>query len=254
MSSAYSRPMKFSGKTIVITGAASGIGRATAEYLAKNGASKLLLVDVDSTALQKLQLSCAFESLVGDVSDERFWDATQLGEIDHAVVNAGIVRIGPIVEFSFEDWRRVLSVNLDGAFLTIRAVLRAIRSGGSIVVTASAGGIKAEPGTAAYGSSKAAVIHLARIAAREAAARNVRVNSIAPGGVETHIWDENPMFAELAQQIGRGKAFAEMAAAATPLNRFAMPEDIAAQIAFLLSDVSGTMTGSLLVTDGGYSI
>ena len=246
--------MQFSGKTIVVTGAASGIGRATAEYLAKKGASKLLLVDVDSTALTNLQLSCASQALVGDVADERFWDATELGEIDHAVVNAGIARIGPIVEFSFEDWRRVLSVNLDGAFLTIRAALRAIRAGGSIVVTASAAGIKAEPGTAAYGSSKAALIHLARIAAREAAARNVRVNAIAPGGVETHIWDENPMFADLANQIGRKEAFAQMAAVATPLNRFAMPEDIGAQIAFLLSDLSGTMTGSLLVSDGGYSI
>ncbi len=246
--------MQFSGKTIVVTGAASGIGRATAEYLAKKGASKLLLVDVDSTALKNLQLSCESQALVGDVADERFWDATELGEIDHAVVNAGVARIGPIVEFSFEDWRRVLSVNLDGAFLTIRAALRAIRAGGSIVVTASAAGIKAEPGTAAYGSSKAALIHLARIAAREAAARNVRVNAIAPGGVETHIWDENPMFADLANQIGRKEAFAQMAAVATPLNRFAMPEDIGAQIAFLLSDLSGTMTGSLLVSDGGYSI
>lgn len=246
--------MSFSGKTIVITGAASGIGRATAQYLASNSASKLLLVDVDSTALEQLELPCASEALAGDVADEHFWDTTDLGEIDHAVVNAGIARIGPIAEFSFEDWRRVLSVNLDGAFLTIRAVLRAIRPGGSIVVTASAAGIKAEPGTAAYGSSKAAVIHLARIAAKEAAARNVRLNAIAPGGVETHIWDDSPMFAELAQQIGREQAFAQMAAAATPLNRFAKPEEIAAQIAFLLSDASGTMTGSLLVTDGGYSI
>jgi 2-keto-3-deoxy-L-fuconate dehydrogenase len=80
------------------------------------------------------------------------------------------------------------------------------------------------------------------------------VNSIARGGVETHIWDDNPIFAEIAKQIGGEEAFAEMAAAATPLNRFAMPEDIAAQIAFLLSNVSGTMTGSVLLTDQGYSL
>ena len=246
--------MSFSGKTILITGAASGIGRSTAEVLAKCGALKLLLVDLDSSALEELRLPCPTESLVGDVSDEAFWDAADLGEIDHAVVNAGIARVGTIAEFDFQDWRRVLSVNLDGAFLTIRAALRAMRHGGSIVAVASAAGVKAEPAIAAYGASKAGVIHLARIAAKEAAAHDVRVNAIAPGGVETSIWDANPMFAERARAVGRAGAFAEIAEATTSLNRFAKPEEIAEQIAFLLSDGAANITGAVLVSDGGYTL
>jgi 2-keto-3-deoxy-L-fuconate dehydrogenase len=246
--------MRFSGKTILITGAASGIGRATAELLANEGAARLLLVDIDSSALESLHLACATQILAGDVADEDFWRAAELGEIDHAVINAGIARVGMIEDFNFEDWRRVLSVNLDGAFLTIRAALRAMRDRGSIVAVASAAGVKAEPGTAAYGSSKAAVIQLARIAAKEAAARDVRVNAIAPGGVETPIWDEVPMFAERAGEIGREAAFAEMASIATPLKRYAKPDEIAEQIAYLLSDACRTVTGAVFVSDGGYTL
>jgi NAD(P)-dependent dehydrogenase (short-subunit alcohol dehydrogenase family) len=129
-----------------------------------------------------------------------------------------------------------------------------MHGGGSIVAVASAAGIKAVPAIAAYGSSKAAVIQLFRIAAREAAERDIRVNVIAPGGVETPIWDGVPMFADRAAQIGRAEAFAEMAAMATPLKRYAKPEEIAEQIAFLLSDACRSVTGTVFVSDGGYSL
>lgn len=246
--------MRFSGKTALITGAASGIGRATAELVGREGAERLVLVDVNRVAVETLQLDCAAIPLTGDVSDETFWESADLGMIDHAVVNAGIGAGGPIESFSFADWRRVLSVNLDGAFLTLRAALRAMRDGGSIVITASVAGIKAEPGIAAYGASKAAVIELARVAAKEAAPRGIRVNAIAPGGVETAIWNEVPMFADRAKEIGRDAAFAEMAAMATPLKRFARAEETAEQIAFLLSDACKTVTGTVFVSDGGYSL
>jgi NAD(P)-dependent dehydrogenase (short-subunit alcohol dehydrogenase family) len=135
--------------------------------------------------------------------------------------------------------------------------MRAIRqggAGGAIVLTASVAGLKAEPGIAAYGASKAAVIHLARIAAKEGAAAGIRVNAIAPGGVETPIWQSMPGFAETVAAKGEAEAFRTLAATLTPLGRFAQPEEIAAQIAFLLSDESAFITGSCLVADGGYSL
>ncbi len=129
--------------------------------------------------------------MIGDVTDEQLWADADLTGLTHAVVNAGIGAGGPIEELSFAEWRRVLSVNLDGAFLTLQAAMRAIRAAARAARSSSPPrppGVKAEPGIAAYGASKAAVIHLARIAAKEGAAAGIRVNSIAPGGVETPIW------------------------------------------------------------------
>jgi NAD(P)-dependent dehydrogenase (short-subunit alcohol dehydrogenase family) len=128
-------------------------------------------------------------------------------------------------------------------------------NGGAIVLTASVAGIKAEPGVAAYGASKAGVIQLARVAAKEGAPNRIRVNSIAPGGVETPIWSNVPFFADLVNSTGSEEAaFKAMGAAATPLARFAKPEEIAEQIAFLLSDASAFTTGTCLVSDGGYAL
>ena len=246
--------MDFGSKTILITGAGSGIGFATAELLASKGAARLILIDRDEDSLRRVQLACETTLIEGDISSEEFWARTEIGPIDHAVVNAGVAGAGPIEELPFADWRRVLAVNLDGAFLTLQACMRAMREGGSIVGVASAAGLKAEPGIAAYAASKAAVIQLMRVAAKEAAPRNVRVNVIAPGGVETPIWDAVPMFAQRVAQIGRDQAFAEMGAMATPLKRYAKPEEIAEQIAFLLSDACRTATGTLFVSDGGYTL
>lgn len=243
----------FTDKTILVTGAASGIGRAVAERLADEGAH-LILVDRDPAGLATLDLRNA-RHVIGDVADEALWDGIDLTAIDHAVVNAGVAGASTIADHDFADWRRILSVNLDGAFLTLRAAMRAMRGrGGSIVLTASASGLKAEPGVAAYGCSKAALIHLAKVAAKEGAADRIRVNAIAPAGVETPVWDAVPMFADRAAQIGRDAAFAELAAMATPLGRYAKAEEIAAQIAFLLGDEAALITGTVLVSDGGYTL
>lgn len=246
--------MRFEGKSIFITGAASGIGKATAELVGREGAARLILVDADESKLDELALDCAVERLAGNVADLEFWSSARIGPIDHAVVNAGVAGAGPIADLGFEEWRRILSVNLDGAFLTLQAALRTIGDGGSIVVVASAAGLKPEAGIAAYGSSKAGLIQLARVAAKEVAGRRIRVNAIAPGGVETPVWDAVPMFADRAREIGRDAAFAELATMATPLGRYATAEEIAEQIAFLLSDAAATITGSVLVSDGGYTL
>jgi NAD(P)-dependent dehydrogenase (short-subunit alcohol dehydrogenase family) len=246
--------MRFDGKSALITGAASGIGRATAELLASEGAGRLVLVDRNPEALHERQLGRAAEILGGDVADPGFWDSADLGGLDHAVINAGVAGAGPIADLDFAEWRRILSVNLDGAFLSLQAALRAISDGGSIVTVASAAGLKPEPGVAAYGASKAGLIQLTKVAAKEAAGRRVRVNAIAPGGVETPVWDAVPMFADRAREIGRDAAFAELAAMATPLGRYATAAEIAEQIAFLLSDAAATITGTVLVSDGGYTL
>lgn len=247
----------FEGANILITGAASGIGAATATLLAAQGAKRLILADLaeDRLADFAFSLPCERQLLIGDVADEQLWAGADLTGITHAVVNAGVADAKPIEEMSFAEWRRVMGVNIDGAFLTLKAAMRAMRgNGGSIVLTASSAGIKAEPGIAAYGASKAAVIQLGRIAAREGAPSRIRVNSIAPGGVETPIWSAVPSFADMAAEIGEQAAFDAMSAVATPLGRFAKPQEIAGQIAFLLSDKASFITGACLVSDGGYTL
>lgn len=246
-----------SSKTL-ITGAASGIGRALATLLASKGHA---LVLVDLAPLEKV---CAeSENIVrlqGDVTDESLWNdhAPSLQGLTNASINAGVAGSGLIDELDYAEWRRVLSVNLDGAFLGLRAAMQAIkRSKGprAIALTASISGIKAEPGTAAYAASKAGVLQLMRIAAKEAAPEGIRVNAIAPGGVDTPIWDGMPFFEDLiAREGGRNAAIEEMARMATPMGRFASAEEIAGQIAFLLSESAATITGAVLVSDGGYSL
>lgn len=245
--------MRFSGKTVLITGAASGIGKAVAELLAAEGAAELVLIDA-STKANELDLPCETRVLVEDVANPEFWSATDFGTLDHAVINAGMAGAGPITDLSFDEWRRILSVNLDGAFLSLQVSLRAMRDGGSIVAVASAAGLKPEPGVGAYGASKAGLIQLVRVAAKESAARRIRVNAIAPGGVETPVWDAIPMFVDRAREIGRKEAFDELAAMATPLGRYATAAEIGEQVAFLLSDQAATITGSVLVSDGGYTL
>jgi 2-keto-3-deoxy-L-fuconate dehydrogenase len=250
----------FPNSVILITGAASGIGAAVASRLAAGGAKKLILIDRNEDRLRDFAFSlpCERQLIVGDVAEEELWAHADLTGLSHAVINAGIGAGGTIADTSLAEWRRVMSVNLDGAFLSLQAAMRAIKAGGSggaILLTASAAGIKAEPGIAAYGTSKAAVIQLARLAAREGAADRIRVNSIAPGGVETPIWSDVPFFQELVHATGsEDAAFKAMGSAATPLQRFAQPAEIAEQIAFLLSDKAAFVTGSCLVSDGGYTL
>lgn len=249
--------MSFAHRTALVTGAASGIGLATARHLEASGVTRLILVDRDAAALAAVDFSCPTDRVAGDVADPALWlrTAPLLAKLDHAVVNAGVAGAAPIVDLDFAEWRRILSVNIDGAFLTVQAAMRAMQAnGGTIVATASAAGIKPEPGVAAYGASKAALIHLVKVAAKEGAPRNIRVNAIAPAGVETPVWDAIPMFADRVAAIGRDAAFAELAAMATPLGRYAKAEEIAAQIAFLLSDAAALITGTTLLSDGGYTL
>lgn len=249
---------RFQGKTALITGAASGIGAACAEWLAARGVARFILVDLDSDGLARLDPGCEVVRFAGNVADPLLWReiAKSCEALDLAVLNAGCADSAPITELDFAQWRRVLSTNLDGMMLSLQCAMRAMAvSGGSIVLTSSVSGIKAEPGTAAYGASKAGVIQLAKVAAKEGAAQGIRVNAIAPGGVDTPIWDQVPMFRDFVAQAGsREAAIAAMGQIATPLGRYARAEEIAAQIGFLLSEDAATITGTVLVSDGGYAL
>ncbi|GGA06749.1 SDR family oxidoreductase [Blastomonas marina] len=247
----------FSGKHALVTGAASGIGAATARRLAADGVDTLHLVDPDGDGLDALDLACTVHRHVADVSDEAFWNEFDAAEhrLDLALANAGIGSGGQIADLELAEWRKVMAVNLDGAFLTLRSALRAmkLRGGGSAVITASITGVKPVPGIGPYGVSKAGAAHLARIAAAENAAHGIRVNAIAPGGVDTAIWESSPDFRKSAAEQGREATIAAMGAM-SPRGRFATADEIAGEIAFLLSDLAGNVTGTVHVTDGGYSL
>jgi NAD(P)-dependent dehydrogenase (short-subunit alcohol dehydrogenase family) len=147
-----------------------------------------------------------------------------------------------------------MSVNLDGAFLTLQAAMRAMQeAGGSVVMLSSVAGIKPLPGASAYATSKAALVQLTKIAALEGSPNKIRVNAIAPGGVDTAIWDGDPTFDALVADVGREKAI-EAYASATPSKRFATADEIAGTIAFLLSDEADNITGAVLASDGGFSL
>ncbi|WP_234023407.1 SDR family NAD(P)-dependent oxidoreductase [Sorangium cellulosum] len=250
----------------LVTGAASGIGAATARRLSQS-VGGLVLIDRSRDALHALAEELKGPELLLrdiDVGEEAPWSELEaaieqrFGKLDHVVANAGVAHGAPIAETTFADWRRVLSVNLDGVFLTLRTGLRLLRKtgrGGTAVVVSSVAGAKAEPGIAAYGASKAGASHLVRVAAKEGARDQIRVNGVLPGGVETPIWSQAPFFQGLVKTAGSERAaFDQMAAMATPLGRYASADEIAGIILFLLSDASATMTGALVVSDGGYSL
>ena len=247
----------FAGRSALVTGAASGIGAACARALAARGAARLVLVDVDGPGLDALDLpGCEVQSIVGSVAEQGLWQgiATSLTGLDHAVVNAGIGSGGALDAISFAEWRRVMDVNLDGAFLTLATALRAMEGRrGSVVVVSSTTGIKPVAGIGPYGVAKAAVAHMARIAAAENAGKGIRVNAIAPGGVDTAIWESGEDFKAAVAAIGREATMARMAKT-TPLGRFATPDEMADSILYLLSDAASNITGHVMVSDGGFTL
>ncbi|MDJ0642817.1 MAG: SDR family oxidoreductase [Erythrobacter sp.] len=245
----------FEGRSALVTGAASGIGAACAKALAERGVARLFLVDVDETGMAELRLDCDVEIIVGSVADEALWQDLEprMSGLDHAVVNAGIGAGGKLSELSFADWRRVMDVNLDGAFLTLGASMRAMgEDGGSAVITSSTTGVKAIGGIGPYGVSKAAVAHMARIAALDGAP-SIRVNAIAPGGVDTNIWNSSEDFLRSVEAQGREETLKAMAST-TPSGRFASSKEIADNILYLLSDAGSNLTGHVLVSDGGFTL
>ena len=245
----------------LVTGGSSGIGLAIARVLHEDGYE----LTISSRRPEKVEAAAGelgVHGVVADVSREEDCERLvaehrdRFGGLDVLVNSAGIGIGGPFEQLSTKHFDLQFAVNVRGLFIVTRLCLPMLKeSRGWIVNLASIAGTIPTPGLPAYGASKAAVIHLARIAAKEGGADGIRVNAIAPGGVETPIWNAVPFFQDLVKSAGsKEAAFAAMGAAAGPAGRFARPEEIAAQIAFLLSEDSAFMTGACLVSDGGYSL
>lgn len=254
---------RFAGKIALITGAASGIGAAFARLLAQEGVGGFALLDRNGAGLEVLQseLGAPCVLAVGDVGGASLWVdfeariASRFGGVDLALANAGVGHaMAPIAELDDESWLRTVHVNLTGAFFALRAALRTMNEAGAIVLVSSSMGVKPAANTAGYGASKAALIHLAKIAAIEAAPRNIRVNALAPGGVETPLFRDADFFAGLIQKTGSERGAFDALASRTPLGRYASAEETAGLIAFLMSDAAAQVTGANFVADAGMTL
>ena len=243
----------FSGKVVVVTGAANGIGAACARLFADSGAA-VALWDIDADAAARLVASMGGTDRVAamtcdvakrtDVESAVAATVARFSRIDVLVNNAGIFRAADFLDIEEDDWDAVIGVNLKGAFLVGQAVAREIArtGGGAIVNMSSVNGVMAIPSIASYNASKGGINQLTRAMALALADRGIRVNAVAPGTIAT----------ELARQAVLGSAEArERIMSRTPLRRLGEPAEVAAVCAFLASDAASYMTGEVVAVDGG---
>jgi NAD(P)-dependent dehydrogenase (short-subunit alcohol dehydrogenase family) len=245
---------RLEGRIALVTGAATGIGRATAGRLAEEGATVVAAIAGEEQA----PAVAAFDAVVLDVRSEAHWDRVvagieaRHGGLDILVNNAGIHRPGGALETTRDLWEEVMAVNLWGTFLGCRTAIPALRrrgdGRGAIVNLCSINALTGVPGAAAYSASKGGVLALTRALAMEHAGDGIRVNCVCPGPVGTPIIE-----AIIGRAPDPGAARAAIAAK-QPMGRMAAPEEVAAVIAFLASGDASYMTGLAIPVDGGRSI
>lgn len=237
----------FLGKVGIVTGAASGIGRATAEQFLNAGGS-VVAVDLNADQMQWLDDYKNAIAIVGDVTSEATNAAMvsaateQLGSLDAVILNAGLPGSGDIGEFPLEQFDRIIDVNLRAVLLGIRAALPGLKiRGGAIVVTASVSGIRADPLMWPYNAAKGGVINLVRAAAIDLASYNIRVNAVCPGPIKTGMTAEIHQVDEIREGLRSH----------IPLQRWGEPEEVAHVINFLVSDQASFVNGAIIPVDGG---
>ena len=239
-------------RVALITGAARGIGLAIAQWFDARD-WRVALLDIDNEQLQRTFAQWPRReralALHADVSNPAQVAAAvrqteaAFGRVDALVNNAGVAVFKPLLQTSFDEWRRVMATNLDGAFLCTQAVapLMLRQGGGSVVHIASISGLRASTLRVAYGTSKAALLHLMRQQAAELGAQGIRVNAVAPGPVDT----------AMAQQVHTPEIRAGYHAA-IPLGRYGTPQEIAEAVGFLCTDAASYVNGQVLAVDGGF--
>jgi 3-oxoacyl-[acyl-carrier protein] reductase len=244
--------MSSEARSVLITGAARGIGWASAEVFVEKG-WKVTIGDVDAAEAKKRAAAhpAHMLALPLDVTDPSSIDAAfashlvKWGGLDALVNNAGIQRHAPLAELSFENWRAVLGINLDGSFRCLQAAAKIMlpRGSGAIVNLASVAATRGAAGRAPYAASKAAIVSLTKTAAVEWAALGLRVNAVAPGYVETDL---------VRNVIKEGRLDVGPILERTPQRRLADPAEIAKVIFFLCSDEASYVNGHVFHVDGGF--
>ncbi len=251
---------RFAGKIILVTGAASGIGLATAEQFAREGGT-VVATDIN---LESLKHACStlrheglhLEAEEQDVTDRETWNQTvqgivaRYGQLDVLFNNAGGGHFALIDETTLEQWRYVNKLNLDSVFFGMQTAIATMKEkGGVIINNSSIAGLVGEPQIAAYSATKGGVRAMTKVAAVDCARRGypIRINSIHPGFTNTNL------VATALASLGDGAdKFAAATVAAIPMGRLAEPAEIAGPVLFLASDDASYMTGAELVVDGGY--
>jgi 3-oxoacyl-[acyl-carrier protein] reductase len=244
--------LDLTGKSALVTGGARGLGKAICLNLARQGAD-IAFVDIgrpevaEATAAEIEALGRRAIYIPADVTDPEACVAAvatviaAFGKLDILVNNAGITRDDLIMRMSIDNWKKVMEVNLYGAFYMIKAAVRPMLKAktGRIVNMASVSGQAGQAGQANYSSSKAGLIALTKVTAKEIGSRGITCNAVAPGLIHTELTKDMPP--EILDY------FLKM----TPLGHFAVPEDIAAAVTFLVSDEAAAITGQVLAVDGG---
>lgn len=252
---------RFEGKTVLITGAGSGIGQETSLAFAQAGATVLGLDRSEDGLARTASLisdGTRFEAITADVSDEASVETAIVragavtGRIDCAFNNAGITQSSTLAaDISHEEWERVLRINVTGVWLCMRAEIKLMQAqgGGSIVNTASFLSMHSMAMQTAYVASKYAVLGITRNAAIEYAADGIRINAVAPGGIPTGMMAQSLSGLEAEQQDAARQAIADM----HPMKRLGRPREIAQAVLFLSSDEAAFVTGACLSVDGGWA-